>query len=92
MSRVRTFASLKIASFMFIFLVAVASEPAGAQTQTMDELHKAAIKEGGVVKFLRHPRANQCGKNSAGIREAISRHQGQSHRCHRGQACCQGDH
>ena len=68
--------SLRIVSGVFIYVFCVMAASAGAQS--MDELHKAAIKEGGVVNFygtLAH-----------------SGNQGQSRRCHGGQACCQGDH
>ena len=41
--------SLKIGSFVLCYLLCAAFSTAGAQT--WDELHKAAIKEGGVVNF-----------------------------------------
>ena len=42
-------ASLKIVSVILIYVLCVMAAPARAQS--MDELHKAAIKEGGVVNF-----------------------------------------
>lgn len=41
--------SLRIVSGVLIYILCVMASPAGAQS--MDELHKAAIKEGGVVNF-----------------------------------------
>ena len=41
--------SLRIVSGVLIYILCVMTSPAGAQS--MDELHKAAIKEGGVVNF-----------------------------------------
>src|SRR6266550_4371832 len=42
-------ASLKILSVILIYVLCVMAAPAGAQS--MEELHKAAVKEGGVVNF-----------------------------------------
>jgi len=42
-------ASLNIFNGILIYVFCVMTSPAGAQS--MDELHKAAIKEGGVVNF-----------------------------------------
>src|ERR1700754_4024245 len=49
MLRVRTIASLKIVSFLLSFWLGMVSAPAGAQT--LDELHKLALKEGGTLNF-----------------------------------------
>src|ERR1700754_2594173 len=49
MLRVRTIASLKIVSFLLSFWLGMVSAPAGAQT--LDELHKLAVKEGGTLNF-----------------------------------------
>ena len=42
-------ASLKIASVVLSYLLCVMSSPAGAQS--MDELYKLALKEGGTLNF-----------------------------------------
>jgi iron(III) transport system substrate-binding protein len=49
MLRISRFACLKISGFVLGYLLLAAFSTAGAQT--WDELHKAAIKEGGTVNF-----------------------------------------
>ncbi len=54
-----------------------------ASAQSLDELHKLALKEGGVVNFYATLAQLNAEKNFAGIREALSRHESQSCRRHR---------
>src|SRR5215470_13281553 len=49
MLKVRTLAVLKIMSFVLSFWLGVISVPTGAET--LDELHKLALKEGGTLNF-----------------------------------------
>ena len=62
-----------------------------ARAQNIDETYKLALKEGGTLNVYGTLTPEHRGESSAGIRKALSRHQGGQHRRELGQDRRAGD-
>ena len=74
--------SLRFRLIALVTILLAAGVSQVLRAQTLDELHKLALKEGGTLNFYGTSGADQRGENPAGFRETISRHQDQPRRCH----------
>lgn len=69
-------------AFLVAFLGLMVPVVAVAQTETVDEVYKKALKEEGRAQLLLLPRTDQRGDNLPVVREAFSGHQDQPCGCH----------